>query len=124
LPKDETRTMSDYRRRLVSRLYSTMLNARFSEMTQRPDAPFAQAVAGQGAFVRNLEVFNVSALVKDGGAERGAEALITETRRVDQHGFLQSELDRAKQQMLRSYDRAYAERDRTASSQMVNQYVA
>jgi zinc protease len=123
LPKEETKTVADYRRQLVSRLYTTMLNARFAEIAQQPNAPFAQAVAGKGSFVRGLDVFSVSVLVKDGGVEAGVEALIAETRRVDQFGFLQSELDRAKQNMLRAYERAYAERDRTASSLLVNQYV-
>jgi zinc protease len=124
LPKEDARTVGEYRTRLMSRLYSTMLNARLNEVAQRPDAPFAQAFGNKGSFVRGLDVFNVLALVKDGGAERGAEALITEARRIDQFGFLQSELDRAKQNTLRSYERAYVERGRTPSSQIVNQYVA
>jgi len=123
LPKEETRTVGDYRRMLTSRLYGAMLNGRFSEMAQKPNAPFAQAFGNKGTFVRSVDVFQVLALVKDGGAERGAEALITETRRVDQFGFLQSELDRAKQNMLRTYERAYAERDKTVSAQIVSEYV-
>ncbi|MDB4876574.1 MAG: hypothetical protein JWM41_3020 [Gemmatimonadetes bacterium] len=123
LPRSETRTVGDYRRLLASRLYSSMLNGRFSEMSQKPDAPFAQAFGNKGNFVRGLDIFEVLALVKDGGAQRGADALITETRRVDQFGFLQSELDRAKQNMLRQYERAYAERDKTPSAQIVSQFV-
>ncbi|HVX38267.1 MAG TPA: insulinase family protein [Gemmatimonadaceae bacterium] len=121
--KDYTRTVGDYRRMLTNRLFSAMLNARLQEISQKPDAPFAQAFGGMGGFVRALDVFQVAALVKDGGAERGAEALITETRRADLHGFLQAELDRAKQNMLRGYERAYAERDKTQSAQIVNEYV-
>lgn len=122
-PKEYTRTVGDYRRTLTNRLFSAMLNARLQEISQKPDAPFAQAFGGMGSFVRSLDVFQVAALVKDGGAERAAESLITETRRADQHGFLQSELDRAKQNMLRGYERAYAERDKTQSAQIVNEYV-
>ena len=57
--------------------------------------------------------------MKDGGIERGLEALLAEAKRVDQFGFLQSELDRAKQNMLRGYERAYAERDKTQSAALV-----
>ena len=101
-----------------------MLNARLSEAAQRPNASFAQAFGGTGSFVRGLDVFSVSALVRDGGTIDATSALITELRRVDQFGFLQSELDRAKQNLLRGYERAYAERDKTPSTQIINQYVA
>ena len=124
LPQKATRTIGDYRGQLIGRLYAAMLNARLSEVSQRPDAPFAQAVVGKGSLVRGLDVFSVSALVKDGGAERAAEALLVETRRVDQFGFLQTELDRAKDSMLQSYQRAFADRGSTASSQLASQYVA
>ena len=124
LQKQNTTTTDDYRRRLLSRLYSTMLNARLSEAAQRPNAAFAQALGGTGSLVRGLDVFGVSALVREGGAIDATSALITELRRVDKLGFLQSELDRAKQNLLRGYERAYAERDKTASTQIINQYVA
>src|SRR5262245_39622886 len=43
LPSEETKTVADYRRDLVARLYLSMLNSRFSEITQKPDAPFLAA---------------------------------------------------------------------------------
>jgi Predicted Zn-dependent peptidases len=55
--------------------------------------------------------------------ERGLEALLTEARRVDQFGFLHSELDRAKQDLLRGYDQAYAERDKTPSASFAGEYI-
>jgi zinc protease len=123
LPREEEKTVGDYRRMLMSRLFSSMLNARFTEIAQKPDAPFAQAFGGQGSFVRALDVFDLNALTKNNDILKAAEALVTETRRVDQFGFLPSELDRAKQNMLRMYERAYAERDKTQSAQIVNEYV-
>lgn len=125
LPKDSTVTVGDYRRELESRLFSSMLGARLNEIAQKPDAPFAQAFGGKGSFVRSIDMFEVVALAKPGAGnyERAADALITETRRVDLHGFLPAELDRAKQNLLRSYERAYAERDKTQSAQIVNEYV-
>ena len=123
LPQERTRTIGDFRRQLIGRLYVAMLNSRLNEVSQRPDAPFAQAVVGKQSLVRGLDVFSVSALAKDGGAERAAEALIVETRRIDQSGLLQAELDRAKATMLQSYQRAFADRGSTASSQLTSQYV-
>lgn len=125
LPVEKTRTVGDYRRDLTERLYLAMLNNRLEEIAQKPDAPFLGADASKGSFVgRTTDAFTLSANVKDGGIERGLEALLTEAKRVDEFGFLQSELDRAKENMLRGYERAYAERDKTQSSAFVQEYIA
>lgn len=124
LPASTTRTVGDYRRDLTERLYLGMLNGRFQEIAQKPDAPFLGAGASKGRFfARTTEAFTLSAGVKDGGIERGLEALLTEAKRVDQFGFLQSELDREKQDILRAYERAYAEREKTQSAAFVQEYV-
>jgi len=124
MPAEATRTVGDYRRDLIERLYLQMLNERFSEITQKPDAPFLAAGASKDAFfARNTEAFTLDANVKDGGIELGTEALLKEARRVDQFGFLQSELDRARQNLLRGYERAFAERDKTQSGSFVEEYI-
>ena len=122
LPHEEVRTVGDVRQSHMSQLFSSMLSARFSEMAQKPDAPFAQAFGGKSGFVRGLDVFDLSALAKDGQVERAALALITEAHRVDDFGFLPSELDRARQNMLRGYERAYAERDKRESASLADEY--
>lgn len=124
MPAVPTRTVGDYRTELMAELYTTMLNSRFNEIAQKPDAPFLGAGADKGQFLaRATDGFTLAADVKDGGIERGLEALLLEARRVDQYGYLQSELDRAKQNMLRSYERANAERDKTNSSAFVEEYI-
>ena len=123
-PALPVRTVGHYRRELLAELYTTMLNSRFAEMAQRPDAPFLGAAADKGDFLaRSTDGFTLAAGVKDGGIERGLEALLVEARRVDQHGYLQSELDRAKQNMLRGYERANEEREKTPSSAFVDEYI-
>lgn len=124
LPRESSATIGDYRRGIMEQLYISMLNGRLSEITQKPDAPFIGAGASKGGFVgRELEPFSLSAAVKDGGVERGLEALLIEAKRVDQFGFLQSELDRARTNMLRGYERAYAERDKSNSELFADEYI-
>jgi zinc protease len=123
-PATSLRTVGDYRREIVERLYLQMLNDRFEEIAQKPDAPFLGANASKSSFfARTTEAFALAAGVKDGGVEAGLEALLTEARRVDQFGFLQSELDRAKQNLVRQYERAYAERDKTQSGSFAEEYI-
>jgi zinc protease len=124
LPVEKTKTVGDYRRDLMERLYITMVNNRLEEISQKPDAPFLGADASKGNFVgRTTDAFTLSAEVKDGGIERGLEAILGEAKRVDEFGFLQSELDRAKQNLVRGYERAYAERDKTQSSAFVQELI-
>jgi zinc protease len=120
----ETKTVADYRRGLIEALYLGMLNNRFAEIAQKPDAPFLGAGASKSSFfARSVDAFSLSAGVKDGGIERGVEALLTEARRVDEFGFLESELARQKQALQRGYERSYAERDKTVSGSFVEEYI-
>ncbi|HTE44040.1 MAG TPA: insulinase family protein [Gemmatimonadaceae bacterium] len=124
LPSEKTKTVGDYRRDLMERLYLGMLNNRLEEISQKPDAPFLGAQASKGNFIgRSLDAFTLGANVKDGAIEPGLEALLTEAKRVDQFGFLASELDREKQSLVRGYERAYAERDKTQSASFVQELI-
>lgn len=124
LPTEKTKTVGDYRRDLTERLYLGMFNDRLEEISQKPDAPFLGAGGSKGNFIgRNTDAFTLGAGVKDGGIERGLQALLEEARRVDQFGFLQSELNRQKESLLRGYERAFAERDKTQSSAFVQEYI-
>ena len=79
LPAREQDTVGVYRERIVDRLFSGMLSARFSELAQKPDAPFLAAGAGRGLFLaRTKEQASLSARVKEDGIERGLEGLLGE----------------------------------------------
>ena len=56
----------------------------------------------------------VSARVNDGAIEKGLEAIGQELARLRQYGFGEAELDRAKKDVVASYERAYNERDKAA----------
>lgn len=118
------KTVGDYRNSLVERLQDAMLNMRLSEITQKPDAPFLGAGAGRGNFVRPLDIYLLSATPKEGMAMPALEVMLTEAERVRQHGFLQSELDRARTNMLRGYERAFDERTKTESATYVEEYIS
>ncbi|MDQ6831464.1 MAG: insulinase family protein, partial [Gemmatimonadota bacterium] len=122
-PAQPEGTVAAFRRDAVARLYNAMLNARFGELTQLANPPFLGAGSSQGHIVRTQDAYVLGAAVKDGGIERGLDALLTEAERVDKFGFAQSELDRAKKNTLRGMERAFAERDKTNSSAFAGEYV-
>ena len=123
-PKRTNTTTATYRQHLVEQLFASMFNDRFSEITQKPNPPFINAFANQGDLVRSAESFSLSAIVSDNGIQRGLNALLTEGERVKRFGFLQSELDRAKKDVQRGIEQAYAERDKTNSDVYAESYVS
>ena len=122
-PPTSVKNVGDLRRSMLERLYGSMLNQRFGEITLRPDAPIVGAGAGGGNFVRSLDYYSLDANAKEGRLLDALAVLLTETERVQRHGFLQSELDRSRTNVLRGYERAYTERDKTLSSAFVGEYV-
>lgn len=122
-PGRVARTVGDLRADLLDRLYNTMINQRFSELALKPETPFAGAGAGSGGFVRGSEFNSLDANAKEGKLLESLQALLTEAERVQRHGFLASELDRARTNLLRAYERAYTERDKTPSGAFVSAYI-
>ncbi len=120
---DSARTLADFRRLVVRGLHGQMLNARFNEIAQRADAPFLGAGSSYGTLVRGADVYQLGAAVADTGVQRGLSAVLLEAMRVQQHGFTDSELDRAQRDMLRRAELAYAEREKSNSASYAGDYV-
>src|SRR5438093_7325194 len=123
-PRRTQTTVRDYRRSLVESLFSSMLNARLDEIGHRGDAPFLWARGFSVAFVRPVTTYLLVAGVTDGGIDKGFTALLQEIARVRQHGFLASELARAKEGLQAENERAYAERDKTESDDFASELAA
>lgn len=109
------RTAGEYRDNIVERIYHEMLNARFSEMSQKADAPFLYAYSTKWGLARTSEMVALGASVVDGGISAGLEAVLIEGERVRRHGFTGTELERAKKSVLRSMESLYQERDKQES---------
>lgn len=120
----EQRTVGDYRASLVRQMLEQMINPRLRELSQRPNAPFLGAQAGIDTIGRSLQLFDLSAAVPEQGQVAGLEALVTEARRVQRHGFTEAELDRARRELLAVYERAYNERATSESASYAREYVS
>ena len=124
LPARPQGSIGAYRQKTVDRLFGGMLNARFAELTQKPDAPFVFGFGGRGGFLaRTKEISFLNALVKEDGIERGLQALLTEAERVARFGFTETELARQKANVLRNYERLALEKDNTLAVNRANEYV-
>ncbi|HYC52752.1 MAG TPA: insulinase family protein [Gemmatimonadaceae bacterium] len=108
---------------MIERLYSAILNRRFNEAVQRPNPPFIGAGSGRGELVRAKGAYFLNAAPRDDAVATALEAMLTEAERISRYGATAPELERIKADMLRSYERAYAERDKSESDNYASEYV-
>ncbi len=121
--KPPVETLDDFRDMIIRRLQRYMTNARLQEYTRKPDPPYIYGFFGNSDFNRFTTLTYLSALVPDDGIERGLATLLTEAKRMQEYGFNQSELDRAKQEFMKSVEIAYKERDKTESVSLASDYI-
>ena len=117
------KTIGDFRQQLCIDLYNAMFDARFEEMIQDPKCPFIGASAGYGDFIGNTDAYAAMAMAKENHIPEALRVLMQEDYRVLKYGFLQTELDRAKEELLERYDKAAKEVDKTESARFASQYI-
>ncbi|MBS1562071.1 MAG: insulinase family protein [Bacteroidetes bacterium] len=122
-PGRKTATMGDFRRDIVTQLMSSMLSNRLQELTRKATPAFAAAFAGQTSLTRETMAYIVSATAADKNIMKSMNAVLTEIARAQRHGFTQSELDRAKSEMMSRMEAYYNERDKTESSSLAREYM-
>jgi len=120
--RDQT-SIAAYRQMTIERVFAGLLSARLSEIAQKPDAPFLDADTSRGLFVNTAEATTLSALVPDGGVERGLAALFTEADRVGRFGFTQTELDRFRLSYQQAFAQLAASNDEHTSESLADEYI-
>lgn len=117
-------TIEQYNESLIKNLATTMLNNRLRELINSNNPPFTfGSVYHGGTYARSKEAFQGFAMTKEGDQLNALKVLLEETERAKKFGFTQTELDRAKSQILSNYERSYNNRDKTESDMLVDEYV-
>lgn len=122
-PHFAMKTIGDFRKQLCIDLFNTMYDARLLEMTQDTKCPFFGASAGYGDFIGNTDSYGSQAVAKENHIPDALKVLLQEDNRVLKYGFLQTELNRAKEELLEDYERASKEVDKTESARFASQYI-
>jgi zinc protease len=120
--KPET-TVKDYRDFIIKRLFTSMLSQRLQELTQKSNPPFLYGASSLGGFVRGYEAYSSFAVLGKDGVEPAINAIIQENERARKFGFTPPELDRLKKTLLKNIERAYNEREKTESGNIVQEYI-
>lgn len=117
-------TVNGYRDYLKERIYNSMLNARLAEIMQKPTSPMMYAYTGYGGFLgRSKDAYTSFAVAKPDKIANALQVLLEENERVNEFGFTETEFERHKADVLRSYEQTYNERDKQESRGLAQEYV-
>jgi zinc protease len=117
-------TVGGYRQIMMDQMFGDLLDARLDELTQQENPPFLRVNAARSLFPtpRTKDEAVLEALVANDGVPRALETLVTELQRVTRFGFTATELARAKQSMMLSYERSVTESPDRESSSRADEY--
>ena len=99
-------------------MVTRMLNTRLNDLAQEPDCPFDRAYCYDMSYLgiaKTMDAFTMEAMPKEGQSEAAAQALIVEALRAAQHGFTESEYERARDEYMSWMDNWYNERDKVSN---------
>jgi len=120
---EEMKTLSNLRRDLVYSMYNGMLGQRLNELRQSANPPFLFAGTSFSPMVRSKSAYSSFAIVGENGFERGVKVLAEENKRIKEHGFTASELDRYKKTFLNNSEKKVKELDKTESNRFASAYI-
>lgn len=122
-PHQPMQTVKDYRDNMAQELFNMMYESRLNELTQKAGQPFLGLGAGYGKFIGDIDAYALYGSAKENQIIPTLQAMMREDYRVLKYGFLETELKRAKEEMLNNYERAAKEIDKTESSRFASNYV-
>jgi zinc protease len=126
LPKEMKNTPMYYAQSYIEGMIGTMINNRLSEISSKPDAPFAGAGVNFGGFFLSSKVkdaLTASAVAKGNDIIEPLKAVYREVLRAQRGGFTQSEYERARNEYISSIERVYNNRNTRENGTFVSEYV-
>jgi len=125
MPQELKNTQAGYLTEYILNAAASMMNQRFAEMLQKPDAPFTSAYAYDDDYfvAKTKDAWTVAAGSAEDKIKDALAAMVRETERVKQYGFTASEYEVARTNILKDYEDAYNNRDKQRNSVYSQEYV-
>jgi len=123
-PSKKVKTWADYREAVKREMINSLINERLQELTQKENPPFVYGYTGTDQFIRGYDASISVAVLGDNSTEEAINALLAESERARKFGFLQTELDRTKANMLNEAEQEFHEKDKSQSGAIVQNYVS
>lgn len=97
---------------MAQRMFRMMMSNRLSELTRKPDCPALGMSVGHFTLGRTKDASYLSINPKENKEKEAFALMVTELERARRFGFNESELERTKTQLLRSYETYYEDREK------------
>ena len=125
MPVDQRNTIDHLKQNVISSLVQQMLTDRLDELGRTQALPIAYSMVYDRQFLvaRTRDALTMAAMVKQGRAFEALDTLMTHAARAQQHGFTQTELERAKRNAHAVYADLQAEASTRTNRQFVEEYM-
>lgn len=111
--KPEDKNLKYLRDTYAVSLMNSMINTRINELLQKGDPPFVAGSVSLGEYyARGYDAFTIAAAARKNEEALALEAVYAEAERAKRFGFTDGELNRAKANMLSSYENYYRQKDK------------
>ena len=122
VPFQQAKTAGEYSTNIARTLFCNMLSDRYDQLRRSQNPPFVSAGVSFAHLFSSASYYHLGAGLKDDGVKEGIERACAEIARVAQHGFTETELERAKAEVFSFVETLYNERDKSHSNSLINEY--
>lgn len=112
-----------YLKAVMDNIISTIFSYRIQEQVQNPNANFLNSYFYYDHRTKATDLAIAAIVAKEGKEREAFTDLLSEIQKVIQHGFTNSELERAKTDILNSYEKSYNERNNIQNQRLAQEYI-
>jgi len=123
-PAASEKTLGYLREQTIQSLFGMMTRDRITELLQKGVPPFVNGSINYSGLIDGYEMLSVSTTAKPNQDDLAFKSIYTEAQRIYKHGFTPGELDRAKTNLLTSYESRYKQRDKINNDQFASDFKA
>lgn len=121
-PMASEKNLGYLREKTIQSLFGMMTRDRINELLQKGVPPFVTGTIGYSGLVEGYEMLAISAAAKPDQGDLAFKSIYTEAQRIYQHGFTSEELERAKTNLLTSYESRYKQRDKIKNDEFASDF--
>ena len=122
-PREKRLSTEGARQDLIAGIISTVMDYRFNEITQKPDAPYVIGACYYTNITKSKDGFVMLNIAKPSQEMQACKDLMMESERLKRYGITESEFKRAEADITKQYEQAYNERDNKKNTSYVNEYI-
>ncbi|MCQ2335923.1 MAG: insulinase family protein [Paludibacteraceae bacterium] len=126
VPREQKNTPQYFVYEFAKVAINQMLNARFEELMQKPDAPFVGVSIDDDEFMLSAtkDAFTYYTACSDANLRKALVRVLEENERMSRYGFTAGEYERAKADIIKSLETRFNEREKTPNANYVQEYIA